>query len=141
MNLRRIFTAGVLALGVTTGGVLAGSPATTNAAGMKPSVQITSVTVSGMCITAKVKVNNFKLVKPVYKPPIPALKGNAGHIHYTLNGHILPTRDATTKQTHTFCGPSQFVKKGVDVLSVYLATAMHTQFPGTTAVTRRVMVK
>jgi hypothetical protein len=48
---------------------------------------------------------------------------------------------ATTKQFHTFRGQSQFVKKGVNVMSVYLATSTHTLFPGTTASTKRVMVK
>lgn len=139
MKLRSILASVVLALGLTAGGLAAG-PAATQAAG-KPSIKITSVSAHGKCITVKVQVSNFKLVKPVYKPPIPKLKGNAGHIHYTLNGKILPTRDATTALHHTFCGSSQFVKKGMNVVSVYLATAQHTMFPGTKPSTKGVMVK
>lgn len=141
MALRTALASAIVALAFAGGSVLALNPATTQAATAKPSVRITAVSASGTCVTIKVVVSHFKLVQPVYKPPIPLLKGNQGHIHYTLNGKILPTRDATTKQSHTFCGSSQFVKKGVNVVSVYLATSTHTLFPGTTASTKKVMVK
>jgi hypothetical protein len=141
MRIKRALASSILALGFAASTLFAAGPVATNAAAAKPSVHITSVTVSGKCITIKVTVKNFKLVKPIYAPPIPKLKGNQGHIHYTLNGKILPTRDATTKQSHTFCGSSEFVKTGVNVVSVYLATATHTMFPGTKPSTRKVKVK
>lgn len=141
MQLRTALASVTMAIVFAGGSILALNPAVTQAAAAKPSVHITSVSVSGSCVTVKVTVSHFKLVQPVYKPPIALLKGNQGHIHYTLNGKILPTRDATTKQSHTFCGSAEFVKKGVNVVSVYLATSTHTLFPGTTASTKRVMVK
>jgi hypothetical protein len=141
MRLRTALASAILAFAFAGASVLTFTAVTTQAAAAKPSVRITSVSSSGTCVTIKVAVSHFKLVQPVYKPPIPLLKGNQGHIHYTLNGKILPTRDATTKLSHTFCGNSQFVKKGMNVVSVYLATSTHTLFPGTTPSTKKVMVK
>lgn len=141
MRLRTALTSVLLAIAFMGGSVLALTSTPAQAATTKPSIRITAVSVSGTCVTIKVAVSHFKLVQPIYKPPIPLLKGNQGHIHYTLNGKILPTRDATTKLSHTFCGSAQFVRKGVNVVSVYLATSTHTMFPGTKAATRKAMVK
>lgn len=138
MRLGSALTAGVLALAFTTSGALASAPARHHQAAMRPSIAIKSVSVSGKCVTVKVAVSHFKLVPPVYKAPFPKLKGNQGHIHYILNGQFIPTRDAASKLSKTWCGSP--VKSGANTIKVYLATAAHTQFPGTKPAYRTVMV-
>lgn len=143
MFVRSALASATLALAVGASGAFAAAPAAKHhAAAMKPSIAIKSVTAKGSCVTVSVSVAHFALRSPVYKPPLPMLKGNQGHIHYVLNGvkNFVATRDAGTKLSHTWCGKAQGVKKGMDSVMVYLATSMHTQFPGTKAVTRTVMV-
>jgi hypothetical protein len=141
MKLRIALASAALALGVSAGSAFAAAPTSKQHAAMKPSISIKSVTATGNCVNIKVTVNHFRLVKPVYAPPIPKLNGSQGHIHYVLNGKILPTRDAVTSQSHSFCGAAQFVKKGKNVVTVYLATYGHTPFPGAAQQSRTVTVK
>lgn len=140
MKVRTILASCMFALAVPMAGVI-GAPtgALASQKAATPSIRITSTSVKAQCITVKVKVSNFMLVKPQYKN-IKPLKGNEGHIHYVLNGQILPTRDATTALSHTFCGKAQFVKKGKNAVEVYLAHYDHTMFPGTKADKRTVDV-
>ncbi len=143
MRLRPALVSASAALVLTSGAAFAAPSAKNHRAMMTPSITLKSVIAKGTCVTAKVAVSHFKLVKPVYKAPMPMLKGDQGHIHYVLNGmgNFVATRDATTSLSHTWCGHKMGVKMGKNSVKVYLATSEHAQFPHTMARTRTVTVK
>lgn len=108
----------------------------------KPVIIITSPSngamIRGSSLTVKVAVHNFRIVAPTLVNP-PILKGDAGHIHYVLDGlaHFVPTRDVSAQLWHTWDG----VTPGRHVITAYLSTSQHVQFPGTKQVSVAVLVE
>jgi hypothetical protein len=108
----------------------------------KPAIVITSppngAMIRGSSLTVKVAVQNFRIVAPTLVNP-PILKGDAGHIHYVLDGlaHFVPNRDVSALLWHTWDG----VTPGRHVITAYLSTSQHVQFPGTKQVSVAVLVE
>jgi len=117
----------VLAAGTHTGG---------------PAIMITSPSngamIRGSSLTVKVAVRNFRIVSPTLVNP-PILKGDAGHIHYVLDGpaNFVPSRDVSGLAWHTWNG----VTPGRHVITAYLSTSQHVQFPGTKQASVAVLVE
>lgn len=125
---------------LSTGGTVAAVSPVAYGSVARPSIRITSISASSRCVTVRVAVSNFRLVKPDFRHTR-MLKGNQGHIHYLLNGggNFRASRDATSQLSHTWCGSKQGVKHGRNVVTVFLATAQFRVFPGTRLTTRPVM--
>jgi hypothetical protein len=107
----------------------------------KPSIKIRATTVSGRCISIKVSVDNFKLLDANISYPH-VLKGNQGFIDYHLSGAKRTTmvRDESNELSHTWC-QRDGVRRGTNIVQVYLVTTRDTLFPGTVPLIRIARVK
>jgi len=129
--------------------IVAAAPksAATGKSAAAPSIKITGLTAavgtSGMSVRVRVAVSNFKLVKPILRPPakwstIPLLPGNQGHIHYVLDSiaNFQLTRDVVPDIAHAW--PN--VSPGWHTITAYLANSRHQEFPGTQPSSARLYV-
>jgi hypothetical protein len=118
------------------------TPLMTTHSSVKPSLAIRSVAVSGHCVSVKVAVQHFTLVKPNFAHP-KSLKGNAGHIRYHLSGPLKLNvlREVTASTSFRWCGAKDGVRPGQNIIQVYLVTSGDTLFPGTMPAIRIVRVR
>ena len=126
---------------ITLGSISSQAMAAGTRAG-RPAIVITSPSngamIRGSSLTVKVAVQNFRIISPTLVNP-PIVKGGAGHIHYVLDGlaHFVPTRDVSALLWHTWNG----VTPGRHVITAYLSTSQHVQFPGTKSSSIAVLVE
>jgi hypothetical protein len=141
MRLRFALAAVVIAVAIGTGQVHA-TPLAAGHSAMKPSLAVTSTVAAGTCIRVKVSVQHFRLVKPNFAHP-QTLKGNAGYIRYHLSGstklNIL--REVTASTSFQWCGTKDGVRRGQNIVQVYLLNGGDTLFRGTVPVIRIIHVK
>lgn len=140
MRYRSALGAALLTFVWTASSVNAGSPGN-RAHSLKPSIRIISATASGGCISVKVSVNNFRLVNAdiAYSH---VLKGNQGFIDYHLSGAKRSTmvKDESSALMHTWC-KRDGVKRGTNIVQVFLVTTRDTLFPGTAPLIKILKVK
>lgn len=123
--------AAILAGGSLFGVALMSGTVTAVAATPRPSIGIISpapgTVVHGSTLILQVRVSNFRLVRPVRVNP-PILKGNAGHIHYVIDGR--PTFAPSAATSYVW----RSVTPGRHTLTAYLATNQYAAFPGVRSV-------
>lgn len=141
MRPRFALVAALIGVIVVTGQVHA-TPLAARHPATKPYLTVTSTVAAGNCIRVRVSVQHFTLVKPNFAHP-QMLKGNAGYIRYHLSGskklNIL--REVTASTSFQWCGAKDGVRRGQNIVQVYLLNSGDTLFAGTVPVIRVVHVK